>query len=619
MRKLREWIVAETSHRVIGTVIALLALVAMWAAIENVGCYIGIRRGPCAEASSPVGIARVQQFLENPTATPDHVRTGREFLERSDPDSAIVAFTRAIDLDNENHEAHFERANAHVAKHNTDDALDDLSRAIGILDRPQYRIARGALRRENQKSSDAISDFLAVIREDPNYQDAYEELLLTYGELAAYDSAIEAFSEIVEESAEGPLGYWARGISHYLAHMHDDALSDLSTVIVLTDETSGPASQLPQLSDHSTYDLESILSDTHYYRGRIYMTEYQHELARVEFTKSIDFRPSLEAYFYRGMTLNSLDETALARTDWESALEILNSEDESDAEVAMLELAGTVSANEVGIAIADSYMSERNFEAAITQYQTALSSGDLEVVDKLARAYKASDRIAEGLSVLEHASEQFPHSSDVLVAHYTLFTAIDETNHEIDRSEVAAKMLPRYLSALSGGVSDPHVLFNRAVDIAMPLDECDTLVRVLDDYLADNDDFVTLALHEKARCLQHIGEYRDAIDALNSALENDPNYSSAHYQTGLAREALEDYEYALAAYEKSIELDNSPYARIRHAYVQIFLGNHDEAEMEFEKLLEDQSIRLNLPTDYADIQREYRALQEDRHLVAPRR
>ena len=130
---------------------------------------------------------------------------GVNYLEDGDYDSAIIQFSKAIELDPNYAEGHQGRGEAYFRKKHLDDALSDLNTAVELspllVDARYYR---GLVYFEKEQYENAIKDFNAAIEQikagtitalgQKEYATPYYYRGLTYMRLEQYEKALADFS-----------------------------------------------------------------------------------------------------------------------------------------------------------------------------------------------------------------------------------------------------------------------------------------------------------------------------------------------------------------------------------------------------------------------------------------
>lgn len=83
----------------------------------------------------------------------------------------------------------------------------------------------------------------------------------------------------------------------------------------------------------------------------------------------------------------------------------------------------------------------------------------------------------------------------------------------------------------------------------------DDYVKVIQTTEKQDSRLRVLELLEKSQSLRRVGNYRAALEAVSSALENDPNNVNLLYEKGMNLCKLDDYATAMQTFERMLELD----------------------------------------------------------------
>jgi tetratricopeptide (TPR) repeat protein len=96
-----------------------------------------------------------------------------------------------------------------------------------------------------------------------------------------------------------------------------------------------------------------------------------------------------------------------------------------------------------------------------------------------------------------------------------------------------------------------------------------------------------LAWTNRGKVLRNLGRYNEALEALDKAIELNPNDALAWNNRGAALHNLGRYDETLEAYDKAIELNpNYALARTNRGAILHSLGRYDEALESFDKAIE---------------------------------
>ncbi len=203
--------------------------------------------------------------------------------------------------------------------------------------------------------------------------------------------------------------------------------------------------------------------------------------------------------------------------------------------------------------LAEAYESRGRFREAQAQLASAIETSDLR-----AWAYMIRGRIHRRLENLDQARDDFER-------------AIELQGNAID---------PHLEMGLILTKQGEHLTARHHFERALDLVESGEITSLLDP------DTVRAKCHiGLARIHLQRNELNQAVDALNSALELDPNYPDVHAALGQAHEMGEDYEAAEQAYLRAVELDPDD-ASIYFRLALLHQNNLDNREAAIENCLD---------------------------------
>ena len=176
-----------------------------------------------------VAILLLPSVAASADAATEAYEKGKACLDKKDYDAAIVAFTRAIQLDPNNAKAYNRRGIAYEHKREHDKAIADYTEAIRLD--PKYASAyyhRGVACGEKGDNDKAIADFTESIRLNPKDAKAYYDRGVAYWNKGEEDNAIVNFTEAVRLEPKLARAYYCRGVAYWLKGEHDKASEDFA-------------------------------------------------------------------------------------------------------------------------------------------------------------------------------------------------------------------------------------------------------------------------------------------------------------------------------------------------------------------------------------------------------
>lgn len=191
----------------------------------------------------------------------DYRRRGDVAHEQGDFETAVLNYTKAIQL----------RPDAAIVYNN-----------------------RGYLYGELKQYEKAISDLTKAIELQPNNPEAYNNRGCVYNEMKQYDAATGDFSKAIELKSDFSIAYNNRGWMYSEMKQYDAAINDLLKAI----------------------ELDPKDADYHNELGHIYYEQGNNESALVELGKAIELNDGLvKAYKTRAEVYRRIGELSLAEAD----------------------------------------------------------------------------------------------------------------------------------------------------------------------------------------------------------------------------------------------------------------------------------------------------------------
>src|SRR3989338_3734325 len=201
---------------------------------------------------------------------------GYQHALNKEHDSAIEAYTKAIQLDPNYADAYINRGNAYADKGQYDRAIEDYNRAIALdPNLAQAYNNRGNAYKNKGQYDRAIEDYNRAIALDPNLAQAYNNRGNAYADKGQYDRAIEDYNKAIALDPNDAAAYTNRGAAYADKGQHDRAIEDYNKAIALDP------------NDAAAYTN----------RGAAYADKGQHDRAIEDYNKAIALDPNLaQAY-----------------------------------------------------------------------------------------------------------------------------------------------------------------------------------------------------------------------------------------------------------------------------------------------------------------------------------
>ncbi|MGD1084307.1 MAG: tetratricopeptide repeat protein [Verrucomicrobiota bacterium] len=152
----------------------------------------------------------------------------------ADPDIAIAACTKAIELNPEDASAYFDRGSAKCAKEDFDGAIADYTKAVELKpDDEKACFARGYAKQMKGDMDGAIADYGKAIELKPNYAGACFGRGVAKKSKGDMAGAVADYGKAIELNPQFVSARYSRGCLRYDAREFQDALVDFRGVIEL--------------------------------------------------------------------------------------------------------------------------------------------------------------------------------------------------------------------------------------------------------------------------------------------------------------------------------------------------------------------------------------------------
>lgn len=222
----------------------------------------------------------------------------------SETETAKPYLTKAIELDPTYADAYYWRG---VVQTDLKLKIADFSKAIELTqNNEQYYIDRGSVYRELELYDKALDDYSKAISLNPRNTCAYTYRGSTYSALKQYDQAIAEYTQVLSINPDDAYVYHSRSTEYYWKHDYEAAKNDSRMAIKLAPKNA-------QFKN----GLKNIYRD--------WITQYRKEKNYSEALNICnqyinDFPQDETAYLYRGDVYRDLENKALARNDYKTAI-----------------------------------------------------------------------------------------------------------------------------------------------------------------------------------------------------------------------------------------------------------------------------------------------------------
>ena len=247
---------------------------------------------------------------------PSPYESGMENFKKQDYNAAISAFKRAIELDPLDKKVHTGLGQAHYQ--------------------------RGEAKRNLGQDTDAIADFTAAIRINPNHDDAYYNRANTKCNLGQDTDAIADYDAAIRINPNHDDAYYNRGIAKRNLGQDTDAIADFTAAIRINPNhddayynRANTKCNLGQDTDAiADYDAAIRINpnhdDAYYNRGIAKRNLGQDTDAIADYDAAIRINPNHDdAYYNRGIAKRNLGQDTDAIADYDAAIRINPNHDDA--------------------------------------------------------------------------------------------------------------------------------------------------------------------------------------------------------------------------------------------------------------------------------------------------
>lgn len=297
-------------------------------------------------------------------------------------------------------------------------------------------------------------------------------------------------------------------------------------------------------------------------RGTVFSRRKKIRFAVADFTKCIDMQPDdkllKKCYDQRAAVHMKDGQCHLAKADYTAVLKI--DPKHKKATKAMPKVTECIRA----VSSADALFDRRDFASAAIAYQAAMKAAhnNRELLLKYLQCFVEQNKYQELLIETRSIVKANPNDLEVLALRglayfYTmdLDSALAHFNRGL-QSDPDHKTLKKHYKHVRKvkKLMDKRHKAHEARAYQDAVDYCDTILELAKDthYLLEMDQ----RLH-KCRALNELEKGKEALIQCNIVVENEPHNLEAWMQRGEAKIHLEDFDGAIADYEKAVELNQN--------------------------------------------------------------
>ncbi len=516
----------------------------------------------------------------------DLITTGQELMMNGSSGEALAAYDRAIDLDPDNEEAWVGRGyaqsrlaffNKEPARYN--ESLLSFERAIELnQSHSSAWSGKSNVLSIMGRYVEAIEAYDASLEIDPEQPwvlvgkaNALWKLGRQNESMDAYDDAVEAASEDVEKAfvwfelahlfaEEGDYNETVKALERAVDLAPEDKNFWINGGVLLSAHLGRYDEALIYLDKALQIDPED--ADAWFSKGSVLLTMERYDAAVTSFDEVTDLDPNRsEAWYKKGLALEALGRNDEADAAFEQARELGLEVEPSSS----LVLKNVVSVGE-----------DEFIEMANDGDETETFEGLILTIDGAESVVLPGFTLDPGDRIRFHLGEGESNETDVYLNGYL---ALDDVSGNLTLRD-SAGTLDKFAAYWTPEATSEHW-----VEKGQQLQSTESYEDALDalNNAIDVDPQNAMAWLSKAQILgPNLGRYNESLEACDKAIEIDPENPDSWRLKGLILMNLGRDEEALVAFEEAIELDpQNGYAWYVKGNLLRYLGREGEAEEAF--------------------------------------
>ena len=245
---------------------------------------------------------------------------------------------------------------------------------------------------------------------------------------------------------------------------------------------------------------------------------------------------------------------------------------------------GTRSLGEAHMIVADGYRKEKKFDEAVASYQKAILAkpDTYSAYQSMAEIYRDQNRFNDAIEILRKAQRPFPSDGRIYTELSFLYSLAGKNDEAIQAAQAGIRFLPDEYMAYTNLCR----AYNDAKKPEMAIRECNNALKRKP---TDGETFFYLAraYDLSGKQTDATKYYRQAVDGLVEETRKHPDQPDGFYLLGNAYRADSQFEKAIAAYSKCLEL-SPKFGRARYnlAIIQLLQKNKTAALEQYNLLRE---------------------------------
>ena len=381
------------------------------------------------------------------------------------------------------------------------------------MEQAQKLIAEGDVFYRQKNYRAAIERYDRATGLAANYPLAHYSKGYTHFNLGEYDRAIESLTTALNQGYKAEDVYDVRWRSHFLKGDLNNALADLEAAIKVA-----PA--------NSNFQIGA---------GLIYHEKGNFQNAIAAYRKAIDLGANdPNVSYYLAKSYNRVGDFAQQGA---AAQEAIGSSTKYIGE----------SWNLVG----QSRQIARDRKGAIDAYERALIAkpDQPEVYGFLSDLYRSENRFQEAINTTQKGIKLYPEDGNLFISLSWYYSLADKHDEAIVAAQKATKLAPtQYM-----GFTNLCRAYNDEKFYDLAISACQTALK-LQPGDGESNLYLARAYYSKNLTSLANEHYKKAVDGLIEFTKNNSEYSDGFYLLGNAYTAVNQYDNAMAAYKKALDL-----------------------------------------------------------------
>ena len=396
-----------------------------------------------------------------------------------------------------------------------------------------------------------------------------------------YRAAIDGYTQAIALDSNNPDYHFLKGVAHQSLNESDLDLPELNLAFEKGYKKPLEIYRIRWRVHYANKEFDSALADI---REGLKLdpnsTEFLQGLGDISYARN-NYREAVDAY--QKVVLKDPANAEL----YMNIARAQKSLGDTDGQIAAASEAikrGTQSLAEAHMIMADAYRQQKRPDDALASYQKAIAAkpDTYSAYQSMSELYRDQNRFGEAIDVLRKALGVFPNDGRIYTDLGFLYSLAGKTDEAIQASQAGIRFLPAEYMAYTNLCR----AYNDAKKHEMAIRECNNALKIKP---TDGETFFYLAraydlIGKQAEATKY---YKQAVVGLVDETQKNPTQPDGYYLLGNAYRADNQFEKAIAAYSKCLDL--SPrFGRARYnlAIIQLLQKNKTAALEQYNLLRE---------------------------------